>query len=430
MSEEGPGRYDIVIAGGGMVGLVQALTLSRLSAGRLRVLVAEGHAVAAVADGTRPPHRPSFDGRSSALSYGSSVILERLGIWSALTPHLTPITDIHVSERGGFGHTHLQARERGWPALGYVVENAWLGQMLLAAVRACRNIEFWSPAEVTAFQPGTSTATVTVMRHGQPSTVECGLLAVATGADSGLLSQLGIQHQIRDYQQQAMVTNVACQQPHNGWAYERFTDWGPMALLPLTDAPNPTEAPRRSAAGRMALIWTMPPERAQHLLGANDGLFLQTLQQRYGHRQGNFMQVGQRHTYPLRLLRATEQVRHQLVLIGNAAHSLHPVAGQGFNLALRDVQRLAEVLWSAQLGGERIGDNVVLQRYCDRQSVDQWRTILFSDRIGGLFERPDAVLGHLRRLGLFALDLMPAAKQLFVNHSAGYHPGAALGLNA
>lgn len=407
---------DVLIAGGGMVGISLALALDQLGGGRLRVVVAEDFAIPAQAEAA-PIYRPSFDARSTALSYGSRCILERLAIWDTLAAHVAPITDIHVSERARFGSVSLSAVDRGWPALGYVVENAWLGQVLLGALRRRPGIELWSPAKVVACRPGADAATAVVDCGGEQRELRCGLVAVADGADSGLRAQLGIGTQVNDYGQRALIANVSCSQPHQGLAYERFTDWGPMALLPLPDDGQP----------RMALVWTMPPARAERLLAADDEVFIDTLQQRFGHRQGRFLKIGKRHAFELRLVTAEEQVRRQLVLVGNAAHSLHPVAGQGFNLALRDALRLAEEVTAATAAGEAPGELPVLRRYLQRQTADQAKTILFSDRVTALFEQPRLWAGELRRLGLLALDLNPSLKKTFIDQTAGYHPGAALG---
>lgn len=409
-------HYDVVIAGGGMVGVSLALALDRLSGGGLRLLLVEGFAIPDSPAAT-PIYRPSFDARATALSHGSRCILERLEIWPVLEAHATPITDIHVSERGRFGSVALDTRSRGWPALGYVVENAWLGNVLLGAVRRRPAITLLSPATVVDCAPGAECATVTLEQHGERRRLRCSLVAIADGADSGLRERLGIGSRVTDYRQNAIIANVCCHLPHAGHAYERFTDWGPMALLPLADSAD--------GEARMALVWTMPPERSERLLTASDGVFLNTLQQRFGQRQGRFLRVGQRHGFPLKLIAAEEQVRRQIALVGNAAHSLHPVAGQGFNLALRDVQRLAETVTQAAVRQRAIGEVPVLERYLQRQATDQWKTTLFSDRITALFEQP--LLGGLRRLGLLALDLNPGLKNGFIDQTAGYHAGAALG---
>lgn len=412
---------DVLIAGGGMVGVSLALALDTASGGRLRIVLAEGFALPAAnpAAQTKPAYRPSFDARATALAHGSRIIFEQLGVWPTLAQHVTPITTIHVAERDHFGSAELHAGERGWPALGYVVENAWLGNALLDEVRRRPAVTVLSPAKVTRCTPGPEVATVTLESdatiHETTRELRCKLIAIADGADSLLRQQLGITTTAHAYGRDALIANVCFAEPHNGVAYERFTDWGPMALLPLADSDD--------GQPRAGLVWTMPPERAQRLLDANDGVFLNTLQQRFGNRLGPFTRVGQRFRYPLQLIRADEQVRRQIVLVGNAAHSLHPVAGQGFNLALRDVQRLADCIAHA----EDPGAATVLSHYLERQQLDQWRTTIFSDRVTALFETGNPIAGGLRRLGLLALDLNPSLKNAFVDQTAGFHAGAALG---
>ena len=428
-------HYDVVIAGGGMVGISFALALDRLSGGELAILIAESFAVPPGAQ-TQPIYRPSFDARATALSYGSRCILDNLGVWPTLAQHVAPITTIHVSERARFGSVQLTAQERGWPALGYVVENMWLGAVLSNELRRHPAITLLSPATVVDCKPGAERACVTIEQSGEKREFSAALLAIADGTTSALRTKLNVGVDEHDYHRQAIIANLCCSRPHDGFAYERFTDWGPMALLPLVNAraANDNSTTRDT---RMALVWTMNHERAQNLLDADDAAFLRTLQQRFGHRQGLFTRIGERHSYDLKLVSAEEQIRRQIVLIGNAAHSLHPVAGQGFNLALRDVQRLAEIICAAAHGtngspyciGEarsRIGELAVLQRYIQDQSVDQWKTMQFSDRVTALFERPGLIAGA-RHLGLLALDLNTDLKNRFVDHTAGFHAGAALG---
>ncbi|MFT3929474.1 MAG: 2-octaprenyl-6-methoxyphenyl hydroxylase [Spongiibacteraceae bacterium] len=417
-------HYDVIIAGGGMVGISFALALNRLSNGQFNILVAESFAVPA-SEQTLPTYRPSFDARATALSYGSRVIFDNLGVWSTLEQHVAAITDIHVSERERFGSVHLTAHDRDWPALGYVVENMWLGNVLSNELRKHRvvgkngGITLLSPATVVDCKPGSEYSSVTIEHSGEKKSFSANLLAIADGVTSSLRTKLNIGAHEHDYQRQAIIANLCCSQPHNGFAYERFTDWGPMALLPLTTN-NTTSEPR------MALVWTMNHERAAQLLEANDADFLRALQQRFGNRQGNFTRIGERHCYDLKAVIAEEQIRRQIVLIGNAAHSLHPVAGQGFNLALRDVQRLAEIICAAKNQHQAIGELQVLQRYLKDQALDQWKTLQFSDRITALFEKPGVIAGS-RHLGLLALDLNSELKNRFVDQTAGFHAGAALG---
>ncbi|HSB96588.1 MAG TPA: 2-octaprenyl-6-methoxyphenyl hydroxylase [Spongiibacteraceae bacterium] len=412
--------YDVVIAGGGMVGISFALALEHLSAGQLRILVVESFAIPAANRNSAPAYRPSFDARATALSYGSRRIFENIGIWPLLETHTSAIENIHVSERGHFGSATLNTVQRAWPALGYVVENAWLGNVLLNVLRQRPAITLLSPAKVVDCIPGAEHATVIVENNQQQQSFSTHLLSIADGANSNLRTRLCIGNTTHDYDRQAIIANISCARPHSGWAYERFTDWGPMALLPLSDS--------EAGQPRMALVWTMTGARAADLLECTDKDFLAALQQRFGQRQGRFIRVGERGSYDLKLVTADEQVRRQCVLIGNAAHSLHPVAGQGFNLALRDILRLAKIIADANAARETIGELNVLQRYAAQQAGDQWKTILFSDRITALFEQPNLFAGGLRRIGLTMLDLNTDWKNYFIDHSAGYQPGAALGV--
>jgi 2-octaprenyl-6-methoxyphenol hydroxylase len=215
----------------------------------------------------------------------------------------------------------------------------------------------------------------------------------------------------KSYQQHALVANVAFSQPHKGCAYERFSDQGPIALLPLA-ASSPGE-------NRASLVWTLAPERAVHLQACPEDEFLHALQDRFGYRLGRLQQVGERHSYPLALVQSAEQVRQGVVVMGNAAHALHPVAGQGYNLALRDVAELAAVLVDGAAQGLPTGDLALLQRYLARQQPDQNRTIQLSDRLPALFMHSDPVLGLARDLALSGLDILPPLKREFVRMAAG-----------
>lgn len=410
-------NYDVVIAGGGMVGASLALGLSRYSDGRLRVLVVESFPLRS--SSAEPRYQPSFDARSTALSYGSREIFDKWGVWSQLRSHVSPIKHIHVSDRGHFGSTLMHAEEQGWEALGYVVENAWLGNVLLAQLSDAPGVEFCAPATVTAAHSAPDHAQLTVEHDGEQQQIQAGLLVVADGAHSGLREQLGIGAHIRDYEQCALIANVCFQKPHDGTAYERFTDRGPLALLPLADSDD--------GEPRAALVWTLEPDEAAAMLEADEAEFLGALQSRFGYRQGRLTRVGERHVYPLQLIEAEEQLRSHIVVMGNAAHSLHPVAGQGFNLALRDVARLCQVLMAGSAGGETLGSLEQLQRYYQQQVSDQRLTVAFSDRLPALFGNRQPLLSVLRNIGLVALDVAAPAKARFVAQAAGVAPGITQG---
>jgi 2-octaprenyl-6-methoxyphenol hydroxylase len=402
-----PDNYDIVIAGGGMVGASLALRLGAVLPPHVSILLVEGFALPAPAAGQA--YHPVFDARSTALSYSSRLIYEQMQVWEELSQSVCAIQSIHVSSRGRFGSTLLHAADHHWPALGYVVENSWLGITLLQQLYRRGRVEVRSPVKVLAVAP--AGGGVALQLEGDQSVVHAQLLVVADGAGSNLREQLGVAVSEKSYRQHALVANIASAAPHAGCAYERFTDEGPLALLPLV----------ATAGGehRSALVWTLPPERARQLRECGEAEFLQALQARFGYRLGRLLQVGVRHEYPLSLVQANEQVRQGIVVMGNAAHALHPVAGQGFNLALRDVAALGNVLRDGIAAGVLPGDLAQLQIYQRRQQPDQERTIRFSDRVPALFMHADPLLGLGRDLSLAGLDILPALKREFVRYAAG-----------
>lgn len=401
---------DVVIAGGGMVGVSLALQLGASLPPHTRILLVEGFPFPdPIADG-KPEYHPSFDARSTALSYGSRLIYEQMGVWEDLEQWLCPIDTIHVSNKGRFGSTLMHAIDHDWPALGYVVENAWLGSSLIQALYRQGRVELVSPAKVTSAVA--KEGGVALRLEGAIARdIEAGLLLVADGANSGLRDQLGVAVEEKAYRQHALIANVAFAEPHRGCAYERFTDEGPIALLPLLGAKGGTH--------RAGLVWTLTPDRAEYLLSCSEAEFLDCLQQRFGYRLGRLLQVGERHGYPLALVQSAEQVRSRIVVMGNAAHALHPVAGQGYNLALRDVAVLGQVLAAAARSSTPLGDIGVLKQYHDLQKSDQDQTVNFSDKLPTLFMQSDPILGLFRDLGLAGLDLLPGAKREFVRHAAG-----------
>ena len=401
---------DIVIAGGGMVGASLALQLAEVLPEQVSICLVEGFPLPEPLATGKPDYHPSFDARSTALSYSSRLIYEKIQFWDQLREWLCPIDSIHVSSRGRFGSSLLRAEDYAWSALGYVVENAWLGNALIQALYRQGRVEIISPARVVAAEPEGEGMRLK-LDGGSAAVIDTALLLVADGATSGLREQLGVSVQEKPYRQHALVANVAFAQPHAGCAYERFTDQGPVALLPLL-ASAPGEH-------RSSLVWTLSPEGAEHLQACPPEEFLQALQDRFGYRLGRLLQVGERHCYPLALVQSSEQVRQGVVVMGNAAHALHPVAGQGFNLALRDVAELAAVLTQGISQGQSPGDLALLQRYLRRQQPDQDRTIQFSDRLPALFMQSDPVLGLARDLALSGLDILPPLKRVFVRHAAG-----------
>lgn len=384
---------ELVIIGGGLVGASLALALQQGARPRgWRIQLIEPFEPG-------NEYQPSYDARSTALSYGARLIYQRLGVWERIAERAEPIQHIHVSDRGRIGATRLDAEAHGVPALGYVVENAWIGHCLWQAldddvvVRRC-------PAEVEALQAQAGGYRLTLTDGEQ---IDCSLAILADGGRSGLREQLGIDISRRPYGQTALIANVTPGKPHAGQAFERFTDEGPMALLPVRD-------------NRCALVWSRPEADAARLAALNEADFLAELQQAFGYRLGAFQQVGARHLYPLMLVEAQEQVRNGLVVLGNAAHSLHPIAGQGYNLSLRDAEALAEALLRSDATP---GDLATLQGYHQRQWLDQRLTVGFSDQLTRLFGDSGPMIVAGRNAGLMGLDLLPPAKNWFARQAMG-----------
>lgn len=362
-----------------------------------------------------PVYQPSFDARSTAIAAGSVQLFEQAGVWSQLKQHATAINQVHVSDKGHIGGTVIDKNDLGEAALGYVIPNAWIGNVLLNHIQQQGNIEIIAPAQVKRLQPKQRGAALTIEnkgaeKEGESFTLDCELAVIADGAHSPLRQQLGIDVDVHDYQQTAIIANVAFDQPHKGIAYERFTDQGPMALLPLGESEQGCES---------ALVWTQPQDQAERILALREAEFLAELQQRFGFRVGNFTKVGKRDSYPLQLLIAKEQVRSAIAVMGNAAHFLHPVAGQGFNLALRDCAALVAELAAAFDQGLPLGNLDSLLRYQQAQENDQLATIRGSDTLTKLFSSDQLPQAALRALGFIGLEALPVSKQWLSMQSMG-----------
>jgi len=398
---------DLIIAGGGLAGATLALALARVLP-ELRVTVVEAFPLSTNA--LPESYQPSYDARSTALAWGSRLIFEELGLWPRLAEHATPIEHIHVSDRGRFGATRLHAREHGQAALGYVADNRWMGLCLMRALLDTR-VQWKAPAEVVNMTPLGDGVSV-VIRSGddtQELTAQC--LVVADGGRSGLRETLGFQVQTRDYGQNALIANVSTSQSHGFSAFERFTDAGPMALLPQGAASRP--------GYQSALVWTLSDDALAEVLGLSDEERCGRLQERFGWRLGRITRMGASHHYPLKLTTVDEPVRRGVVLVGNAAHALHPVAGQGFNLALRGLMTLVEQFRLAVSQGISIGDPGVLSDYHTLHQKDWQQTVQFSDSLIRIFGGSLAPLAAARDAGLVGLDLLPGAKRWFARKAMG-----------
>jgi len=393
--------HDIVIVGGGLVGASLGCALAPLIE-RYGWRVAVIESAPLTAQSLESAWQPSFDARASAIAEGSAQRFEQLGVWEAMRHEATPIKRIHISERGRLGATRLSADELGVAALGHVIPNAWMGRVLHRHL-AELPLEWHCPAKVEQLTP---VAGGHHLKLSDGSQLTAGLTVLADGGRSGLKEQLGIGSRREPYQQTALIAHVGVSQPHEGVAYERFTAQGPMALLPL-----PGQA--------MELIWTHPSGSEKARMALPEREFLLQLQQAFGDRVGRFTQLGARHAYPLSLVTAEEPVRPGLAVLGNAAHALHPVAGQGFNLALRGVMDLVDALEQGELAKRPLGDMVTLQTFEKQRSRDRANVIRFSDGLVRLFELSFPLLPHARAAGLIGLNLVGPLRRGLARRAMG-----------
>lgn len=397
--------FDVVVVGGGMVGASLALALAGTGLG---ILLIEG-----VAPGSGA--QPSFDDRTTALGNASRRIFEALGVWPAVAHEAAAIRRIHVSDAGRFGFARLEATEQGIDAFGYVVANRAIGAALWAKLAAAAGVTLRVPAhsESVELRPDGVRLTLVDDRNGTKSTVAARLVVAADGAHSSVRAAAGIDAVVEDYDQVAMVANVAADRPHDGTAYERFTPTGPLALLPLHD-------------GSYTVVWSARPAEAARILALADAAFLSELQSGFGWRAGQFVRAGRRGSYPLKLTRASTTVATRAVLIGNAAQALHPVAGQGFNLGLRDAAMLAELLATtkAPAGAARSeadpGSADLLARFAAWRSGDRGGVIRFTDGLIKLFGDTRPGMSLARNFGLLLFDVTPSAKSALARVSAGF----------
>ncbi len=362
--------------------------------------------------------QPSFDARAIALAQGSKRILEAIGVWERMAAiGVSAIRNIHVSDRGHFGQAHLSADEEGVEALGYVAEADVIGRALTEDFGDLPNVSLIAPAHVIALEVAPDRVIVSVEQNGTAQRLSARLLVAADGGNSKIRELTGARTWGLGYGQTAVIANVVTDRPHGERAYERFTDTGPLALLPNT---APEGLPGREYGDRRwSLVWTARDEQVEELLALDDAEFLMRLQARFGRRAGRFELAGPRSAYPLGLQFVREHVQHRIAFIGNAAHVIHPVGGQGFNLGLRDVATLAEALAEAARRGDDPGTPASLRGYARWRRADYIRVAAMTDGLARGFSSRFPPLVLARNLGLLAMELLPPARHLFALQAMG-----------
>ena len=391
-------RVDVVISGGGMVGLTLGLALAQ---GGLHTLIVDAQPAAAVLE-------PEFDGRVSALAYASVRMLAALGVWDSLKDHAQPIREILVTD-GKQGapaspfSLHFDAREVGAEALGHIAENRHVRAALHGAAARQAKLELLAPASAKdlAVEGGGAVATL-----ADGAQVSAPLVIAAEGRDSRLRAGMGINVVGWSYPQTGIVATVEHGKPHNGVAYEHFLPSGPFAILPMT-------------GNRSSLVWTEARAKAPGLLALDEAGFNAELARRFGDHLGATRSAGPRWSYPLAFHLARDFVKPRFALAGDTAHGIHPIAGQGLNLGLKDAAALAEVLLDAARLGQDIGGLDVLKRYERWRRFDSFTLAASTDALNRLFSNDIAPLRHLRDLGLGIADAIGPARRFFMRHAGG-----------
>ena len=398
-------QQEVIIVGGGMVGLSLALMLAKQN---IAVKLLEAIKYPNYDDVNLAPYHSSFDARNSALSRRTVQIYQELGLWSALQEHATPIFEVNITEQGSFGKARLKAEQEKVESFGQVIENAWLGRVLLTEVQKQPFIELIDGVQVTQLTQDADMAYIKASRGEEQLSLQAKLVIAADGRDSFCRKALGIGASEHDYDQVAIVTTVQTSKPHNHVGFERFSSLGPLALLPL-----PGEY-------RRSVVWPVKKGTEGEWLGdENDQHFLDALQDTYGDRAGKFQKTGKRFSFPLSQVLAEKQAVGRVVLMGNAAHTIHPVAGQGFNLCMRDAHVLVHYLTEQIAQNADLGDTEILQAYEASRLTDQQRVIKFCDSVVRGFSNSNPILKFIRNTGLVAFDTIPGIKPLVANYAMG-----------
>ncbi len=398
-------QFDIIIAGGGLSGAMAALSLSQLtqsSGKKLSIAIIEANPILT-------DTKLTFDSRVLALSHGSASYLNAIGVWPLLADDASPIDTIHVSDSGFYGKARITAQEHQVAALGYVIEMSLIGKALITQLKSLANISWFCPDTIENVQWQTDYAEVLLT---STESITGKLLLGCDGAQSACRQFANISSTTKSYEQSALIANVSMTKAHYNRAFERFTATGPIAMLPLTN--------RCQENKRCSLVWTLTPQQAQEYIALSDDEFKVAFEQSFGSWLGGVEHVGKRDVFPLHLVQAKEQVFHRMVLIGNASHAVHPIAGQGFNLGLRDVQQLTEVIKTALAKQQDIGQFSLLSDYAAQRKADHQQVISITDSLVTLFSNQLMPLVAGRNIGLKVMNYFKPIKNRLVNKLMGY----------
>ncbi len=408
---------QVLIVGGGHVGLSFALLLAHHG---IASTLLEKNSYPEIGPEDDRSRSHYLDSRNTALSRRTVQIYQEIGLWSELQSHACRIDAVQISEQGSFGRAQLNKKDEKVESFGQVMENAWLGRKLLLAVQDESLITIIDNAEVTTIDQQADGVTLNFNYYGSSEDeqqLQASVLVACDGRDSNVRQLLNIGITTYDYQQTAIVGVVETDKPHEHIAIERFSPAGPLAVLPLTD-PDGDGNDDYQTGYRRSVVWVCPTGEEQQYL-ADDAHFLATLQQAFGSRAGTFIAAGRRGAYPLTRVLAKSQVDGRCVIMGNAAHTLHPVAGQGFNLCMRDAHVLAQMMSAQVMKGADIGDVSLLKRYEKSRLSDQKRVIRFCDAIVHGFTHPNPAIKLARNVALVAFDKLPNIKPLVATYAMG-----------
>lgn len=408
---------QVLIVGGGHVGLSFALLLAHHGIASTLLEKNRYPTISPTDDRTRSHY---LDSRNTALSRRTVQIYQEIGLWDELQSHACRIDSVQISEQGSFGRAQLNKVEEKVESFGQVIENAWLGRKLLLAAQQSPLVTLVDNASVNAVAQQADGVTLSFSNDEAAESeqqLQASVLVACDGRDSTVRQLLNIGITTYDYQQTAIVGVVETDRRHEHLAIERFSPAGPLAVLPLTD-PEGDGNDEYQQGYRRSVVWVCPTgEETKYL--EDDAQFLQTLQQAFGQRAGTFVAAGRRGAYPLSRVLADKQVEGRCVIMGNAAHTLHPVAGQGFNLCMRDAHVLAQMMSAQVLKGEDIGNAQLLKRYEKARQTDQKRVIRFCDAVVHGFTHPNPAIKFVRNMALLAFDKLPNIKPLVATYAMG-----------